>query len=97
MKLSSERNNLNSGINYLVDALRFSLSVSPNSIPCNDTIGLEIPATNIKDEIWNRVSSILKVIDPSGEMKYEGCDISKGKISIKIRFSNTDSVFRFII
>ena len=97
MKLSSERNNLNSGINYLVDALRFSLSVSPNSIPCNDMIGLEIPQKNIRDEIWNRVSSILKVIDPLGDMKYEGCDISKGKISIKIRFLNTDSVFRFII
>lgn len=97
MRLGSERANLNSQVNYLVDALRFSLSVSPNSIPCDNTIGIEIPTKNIQDEIWNRVSSILRVIDPSGAMKYEGCEISKGKITIKIRFSNTDSVFRFII
>jgi len=77
MYLGSELTVYESEDNYLVDALKLSLSVSPYSIPCDMTLGIEVKRdSDVADIVRFQVIQLLKYIDPSRNLVCTGCYLS---------------------
>lgn len=93
MHVGSELTTYKSEDNYLVDALRLSLSISPYSVPCDTTAGLEVNRDeDIADLVRYQVIQILKRIRASGVLKCTSCYLDKGTIYVEITNTRTEEV-----
>lgn len=95
MYLSSENRQLKSYQSYLIDALRFALSVSPNSIPCDDSIGIELRrVADFEDITRYEVRKILDTIDPRGRLELISCILDRDTIEITVRFNDSGDTYK---
>lgn len=95
MYLGAENTSLNAYQSYLVDALRFALSVSPNSIPCDTSIGIEMPKVSDFEDITKyKVRKLLSVLDPSGSLECTACSLDKDTVNIIVRFRSSGDTYR---
>lgn len=95
MYLGAENTNLQTYQSYLVDALRFALSISPNSIPCDTSIGIEMPRTSDFEDITKyKVRKLLSILDPSGSLECASCTLEKDTVNIIVRFRSSGDTYR---
>ena len=96
MVLSSEFEEIKSNQAYLVDALRFALSISPYSIPDDMSLGLSLDrSSTITDSLNCRVKDILTEIDPLGRLEYIQGFVDNNIIRIIVRNRITDELFQY--
>ena len=95
MYLGSENTELASYQAYLVDALRFALSISPNSIPCDSSIGIEMQrVTDFEDITRYKVSNLLAILDPGGRLELVSCSLNRDVIDIIVRFRDSGDAYK---
>lgn len=95
MYLGAENTSLETYQSYLVDALRFALSISPNSIPCDDSIGIEMPKVSDFEDITKyKVRKLLSILDPSGSLECVTCTLNKDTVNIIVQFTNSGDTYR---
>lgn len=98
MLVSAEMTELKSEVNYLVDALKLALSISPNSIPCDSSLGIEMKrVSDFEDVTRYKVMKLMNRVDPNKRLVCDSCYLSGDKVYINTRFKNEGSLFRFII
>ena len=96
MIIGSEFQELKDTKTYLIDTLRLALSISPNSVPCNSSLGVELRRVSYFEDITRiRIDEILKFIDPNGMLEVTECSLHKGVVTIGVKLSDTDEEFRF--
>ena len=95
MYLGSENESLNSEQAYLIDALRYALSISPYSIPCDTSLGLELKRVSDFEDITKyKVRKLLNVIDPTGNLQCTTCELNRDVINIVVRFRSTGDSYK---
>lgn len=98
MLVSAEMTELKSEVNYLVDALKLALSISPNSIPCDSSLGIEMKrVSDFEDVTRYKVMKLINRIDPNRKLVCDSCNLDADKVYINTRFRDEGSLFRFII
>lgn len=98
MLVSSEMTELKSEVNYLVDALKLALSISPNSIPCDSSLGIEMKRVSDFEDITRyKVMKLIGRIDSSNKLTCDSCYLSNDKVYVITRFKSEGSLFRFVI
>ena len=95
MLLTSEGNIAKTDATYLVDALRFALSISPYSVPCDSSIGIEMQKVSDFEDITRyKVRKLLNVIDPQGRLECVECSLVRDTVNIIVRFRNSGDTYR---
>jgi hypothetical protein len=96
MVVGSELEQISSQDAYLIDALRFALSISPYSIPTDTSVGIQIDRSSIiEDTVLSSVRSILFEIDKENRLFCEQCYLDKNIIRIIVRNKITDELFQY--
>jgi len=98
MVLGSELEVIKSQSAYLVDSLRFALSISSYSIPTDTSLGLDLDrSSEIEDVAILRTKAILSEIDSQGRLECSGCFLDKNVIKIIIKNNITNELLQYTL
>lgn len=94
MILGSEGVVMNSTKAELVDALRFGLSISPYSIPCDQNLGIELKRiADFEDSTVYKVKKIISYIDTNGYLACTSATLTTDRIEVTVKFTDESDTY----
>lgn len=98
MRVGSELNIMSDEDTYQADALRLALSVSPNTFPCDTSLGLSLTRSSDLEILARcRVTDILGNLGFS-KLSCEKCKVDKGALKLIISKSgDSDTVTEYTL
>ena len=98
MRIGSELVVLKDDSTYYADSIRFALSISPYSIPADQTLGLEVTrTTELPDIVRYQVIQMLRVIAPNADLSCNACYVVGDQIILNITDNTTDETVQYTL
>ena len=96
MVVGADIQNIKDNVTYVIDSLRFALSLSPHSIPCDTSIGISMSKVSDFNEITrHQVTNLIGSLGFSNVLSCTQCSLNHDTITIIVKYSPLDKYYQF--